>query len=120
MVEIQTIPVLIVDDHRDAAEALGDLLESEGHQVRTCYDGSAALAIAAEYRPQAVILDIGLPDVDGYEVARQLRALLPDVKLLALSGWLEEDREQAKQSGFDYYLTKPVQMAELQKLLTAR
>jgi PAS domain S-box-containing protein len=113
--------ILIVDDHRDAADALSDLIESSGHHVKACYDGAAAVEMAKEYRPQVVILDIGLPDVNGYEVARQLREILPNAILVALSGWLPEGNfERARTAGFDYYLTKPVQLQELQDLLASR
>jgi CheY-like chemotaxis protein len=113
--------VMIVDDHRDAADALAALLESFGYEVATCYDGLAALETARTYRPQAVILDIGLPGMSGYEVARRLREALPDARLIALSGWLfDEHLDQAHQAGFDHYLVKPVQFGQLQQLLAER
>jgi two-component system CheB/CheR fusion protein len=79
----------------------------------------AALISATSFRPEVVVLDIGLPDVSGYDVARQLREILPDVTLIALSGWLPEGNiEQVRQAGFDHYLVKPVQFGELNKLLS--
>jgi two-component system CheB/CheR fusion protein len=109
--------VLIVDDHRDAADALAALLASSGHQVVTCYQGPAAIERAESYRPQVVILDIALPGMDGYEVARRLREKLPNAMLIALTGWLaEENSARAHKAGFDHYMVKPVQFAELQKL----
>jgi two-component system CheB/CheR fusion protein len=110
--------ILIVDDHRDAANALAALLEGSGHETAACYEGKAAIETAKSYRPKVVILDIGLPGMDGYEVAQQLRELLPNVKLIALSGWVaEEDSRRARNAGFDHYLVKPLQLVELQKLL---
>ena len=110
-----------MDDHRDAADAMAALLESSGHEVASCYDGPSALEVAKNYRPEAMILDIGLPGMDGYEVARRLRQMLPDGLLIALTGWVdEEDSARARVAGFDYYLAKPVQFTELQKLLTNR
>jgi two-component system, chemotaxis family, CheB/CheR fusion protein len=116
---LQGRKILIVDDHRDAADALHALLESSGHQVATSYNGAAGLDSAKSFQPEVVVLDIGLPDISGYDVARQLREILPDVTLIALSGWLpEENIEQARQAGFNHYLTKPVQFGELNKLLS--
>jgi CheY-like chemotaxis protein/two-component sensor histidine kinase len=110
--------ILIIDDHRDAADALAGLLESSGHEVVTCYEGPAAIERAKSFRPQVIILDIGLPEMNGYEVARRLRQTLPDVKLIALTGWsAEENSTHAREAGFDHYMVKPVQLAELQKLL---
>jgi two-component system CheB/CheR fusion protein len=110
--------VLIVDDHRDAANALAALLESSGHEVAACYEGSAALEKATSLQPQVVIVDIGLPGMDGYEVARRMRDLLPNAMLIALTGWVaEENSVRAREAGFDHYMVKPVQLAELQKLL---
>jgi two-component system, chemotaxis family, CheB/CheR fusion protein len=111
--------ILIVDDHHDAANALGTLLQSSGHEVATCYDGPAALQKASSYLPQVVILDIGLPGMSGYEVARRLREMLPNAELIALSGWAaDRNSAQATEAGFDHYIIKPVQIAELEKLLT--
>jgi CheY-like chemotaxis protein len=110
---------LIVDDHRDAAEALRALLESSGHEVVTCYDGASAFQAAKDYQPQVVILDIGLPDVSGYEVASRLRESLPQVVLIALSGRSREETV-ARDSLFNHYMTKPVKIGELQKLLSDR
>ncbi len=110
--------ILIVDDHRDAADALAALLESFGHEVVACYEGPAAIETAKSCRPQVVILDIGLPGMNGYQVARQIRKMLPDARLIALTGWVAEDNStQAQEAGFDHYLVKPVQLAELEKLL---
>jgi two-component system, sensor histidine kinase len=112
--------ILVVDDNRDAAESLAILLRMLGHDVRTVYDGPQAIAQAEIYRPDLLLLDIGLPGMDGYEVARRLR-LEPrasGAKLVALTGYArEEDRRRAQAAGFDYHLVKPVAFESLKKLL---
>jgi PAS domain S-box-containing protein len=114
--------VLVVDDNVDAAESLVALLEVWGHEATACHDGPSALDAVASLRPQVVLLDIGLPGMDGYEVARQVLAL-PDnpVRLLAaLTGYgQQEDRERSAHAGFDVHLTKPVDPARLRELLAA-
>jgi PAS domain S-box-containing protein len=103
--------ILVVDDNRDAAQSLSLLLASDGHEVLQAYDGHTALETAVVERPQVVLLDIGLPGMDGYEVARALRQhpVLKMTRLIALSGYGREiDREQARTAGFNAYLTKPV------------
>jgi two-component system CheB/CheR fusion protein len=111
--------VLVVDDNRDAAESLAVLLRAAGHQVETANDGNAALAAARRFVPTAVLLDIGLPGMDGYEVARQLRREPGRPPLLvAITGYgQEEDRRQALAAGFDEYLVKPADFATLTQLL---
>jgi CheY-like chemotaxis protein len=112
--------VLVVDDNRDAAQTLGLLLELCGHEVRVAHDGREALAIAEAFRPDAVLLDIGLPELDGYAVARALRGegWARDLELIALTGWgQDEDRQKARDAGFDRHLTKPVDPDALQRLL---
>ena len=114
--------VLVVDDNHDAVESLALLLELWGHDVRSAYDGPTALAIAAEYSPDTVLLDIGLPGMNGYELARCLRDLAGPRSLLlvAITGYgQDEDRQRAQEAGIDYHLVKPVEAAELLKLLTA-
>ena len=114
--------VLVVDDNRDFANTLAELLETFGHEVRTVYDGRAAVAIAAEYRPDAVLLDIGLPEMNGYEVARELREVpgLAQVRLVAFTGYgQEEDRRRVREAGFDFHLVKPVEAVELARLIDA-
>jgi CheY-like chemotaxis protein len=113
--------VLIVDDHRDAAHAMAALLESSGHIVEACFEGTAALKKAETYRPDVIILDIGLPGMDGYEVARRMRELLPEAMLIALTGWVADDNAaRAREAGFDHYMVKPVQFPEVQRLLASR
>jgi CheY-like chemotaxis protein len=108
--------VLVVDDNVDAAESLGLLLEVWGHEVRTAHDGPAALAVAEEFEPDLVLLDIGLPGMDGYEVARRLRSTA--AVLVALTGYgLREDAERARAAGFAAHVVKPASPERLQQLL---
>jgi CheY-like chemotaxis protein len=110
--------VLVVDDNSDAAQMLEFLLTTENHTVRTAINGNDALIVADKFDPEVVLLDIGLPDLDGYEVARRLRQKNPSSLLIAVSGWgQEEDRRRALEAGFDYHLVKPVEFEELWKLL---
>ncbi|WP_020160968.1 hybrid sensor histidine kinase/response regulator [Methylobacter marinus] len=109
--------ILVVDDNRDAAQSLSLLLNTVGHAVSLAYDGHAALETALAERPEVVLLDIGLPGMDGYTVARALRQHpgLEKTHLIALSGYGRQvDREQARKAGFNGYLTKPVDFDELQ------
>ena len=112
--------VLVVDDNIDAADTLSALLEMSSHVTRVANDGHQAIAMAAEFQPQVVFLDIGLPGMDGYEVARRLR-VTPGVEraiLVALTGWgTREDRERSSQAGFDHHLTKPADMNTVEALL---
>jgi len=113
--------ILVVDDNVDAADTLGILLQAMGHELRLAYDGPGALRAAADFRPDVVLLDIGMPGMDGYEVARRLRALpgLEKVMLVALTGYgQEEDRQRSEQFGFNTHLLKPVDLDELQSVLT--
>jgi two-component system CheB/CheR fusion protein len=112
--------ILAVDDNADAAESLALLLGVLGHEVRTAGDGPAALEAAAAFRPDVVLLDIGLPGMDGYEVARRMRdqAGLKETLLVAVTGYgQEEDRRRAEQAGFDAHLTKPAHPNELLAVL---
>jgi CheY-like chemotaxis protein len=109
--------VLVVDDNVDAADSIGKILAAFGHQVRCEYDGPCALAAARDYRPEVVLLDIGLPGMDGYEVARKLREIdeLKGVLIIAVTGYgQEEDRRRSRASGFNEHLTKPVDPETLQ------
>jgi PAS domain S-box-containing protein len=112
--------VLVVDDNVDSAEILAKLLRRSGHDVRTAYTGPAALLAAAAYLPDVVLLDIGLPGLNGYEVARQLRhdPRLKDVRLVAMTGYGQEsDLQLAREAGFDKHLVKPVNFPEVQGIL---
>jgi signal transduction histidine kinase/ActR/RegA family two-component response regulator len=114
------VRVLVVDDNADAAQMLATLLEAHGHVVSVEYDGTGGLARALRERPEVMLLDIGLPDMDGHELARRLRAS-PDTAnamLVALTGYGQsEDRERARQAGFDRHLVKPADLSELLRIL---
>jgi signal transduction histidine kinase len=111
--------ILVVDDNVDAAEALAELLREYGHNVRTAHGAGSGINEALRMRPEIVLLDISMPDVDGYAVARRLRAELAGATLVALTGYGEHrHRERSREAGFDHHLTKPVDMRELEKLLT--
>jgi CheY-like chemotaxis protein/two-component sensor histidine kinase len=112
--------LLLVDDNVDAVHSLALLLGQLGHEVRTAYDGATGLDVARQFQPEVVILDIGLPGMDGYEVARRIRAdmALEHVKLVALTGYGQrEDRGRALAAGFDHHLIKPTDLATLQGVL---
>ena len=114
--------VLVVDDNVDAAESIAMLLRLFGHQVRCEYDGRSALDAVRRYRPDVILLDIGLPEVDGYEVARQIREMddLRGTHIVAVTGYAqEEDRKRSQAAGFDHHLTKPVDPEALQSFLQA-
>jgi DNA-binding response OmpR family regulator len=108
-----------VDDNHDSADALAMLLRLSGHEVVTAYDGSEALTTAAQRQPDVILLDIGLPGLNGYDVAQRIRRQRGnDVVLVALTGWgQEEDRRLSAQAGFDAHLVKPVDYAGLTSLL---
>ena len=115
-----SLRVLIVDDNRDAAESLARLLEISGHDVRVASNGAAAVAEATSVRPDVVVLDIGLPGMDGYEVARRLRELPSGaaILLIAMTGYgSAEDRAKSAESGIDHHLVKPINFADLEQLL---
>jgi len=112
--------ILVVDDNRDAAESLAMLLEIEGHDIRIAHDGPEALRTLESFRPQVILLDIGLPGMNGYEVARRIRTSveLQGVTLAALTGWgQEEDRRRTKEAGFDHHLVKPADPADVIRIL---
>jgi PAS domain S-box-containing protein len=113
--------ILVVDDLKDSAQSLAMLLKLMGNEVRTAYDGEEAVRVAEEYRPEVILLDIGLPKLNGYEAARRIRERLRrNVQMIALSGWGgEEDRRRAAEAGFNAHMTKPVELDALQKLLHA-
>jgi CheY-like chemotaxis protein len=110
--------VLIVDDDADAAEALGEFVGSLGHDVRTAADGPGALALACEWRAEVVLLDIGLPGMDGFEVARALRRLAqPPAAVFAVSGYGAD--QGSPEAAFDAHLVKPIELDTLEQLLAA-
>ena len=112
--------LLVVDDNKDAAESMSMLLEMWGHDVAYAYDGPTALETAEQWRPEAVFLDIGLPGMDGYEVAERLRELpqAKDAVLIAITGYgQEDDRLRSRQAGIDHHLVKPVAPDALRNLI---
>jgi len=115
-----SLRILVVDDNLDSAESLALLLQFGGHDVRMAHEGQAALDTAVAFLPHVVVLDIGLPKMDGYEVARRLRQqpAIMNSSLVALTGYgQDEDRQRSKDAGFDHHLVKPVDPTELQALL---
>ena len=114
--------VLVVDDNHDAAQVLCMLLQSIGVDVEAVDSGPAALAIIPDYRPNVILMDIGMPCMDGNEVARRIRQQpeFNDIKLIAVTGWgQEKDRQRSKESGFDHHLTKPVSFQDLKDLVAS-
>ena len=112
--------VLVVDDNIDAAETLAELLQLCGHEVRVAHDGLSALQAASEYLPGVVLLDIGLPHMDGFEVAKQIRqqSALKGVVLVALTGYGQaSDLKRSVEAGFDFHLTKPADFTQIEKIL---
>ncbi len=119
-VDAAPVNVLVVDDNRDAGESIGMLLGHLGAEVRVAEDGTQALAAFEVHRPRIVFLDIGMPGMDGYELARRMRAMPPDpeVTLVALTGWgQDDDRKRVLGAGFDHHMVKPAQIEALQSLL---
>ncbi len=111
--------VLIVDDNVDAADTLTEMLRASGHDVDTAYDGLAAIGAVDSHRPDVVLLDIGLPKLNGYDVARKVRQSDPQrrIVLVAVTGWgQDEDRRRSQQAGFDHHLVKPVDPASLDRI----
>ena len=118
----QHLRCLVVEDNPDAARMLAVALELEGHQVELAFDGRQAVDAAATFRPDAVVLDVGLPRMNGYDAARAIRRLpgLADVPIIALTGYgLELDRNRSREAGFDHHLVKPVSMGALLRVLSA-
>jgi PAS domain S-box-containing protein len=114
------LQILLADDNEDAAGSLTMLLQFDGHEVHTVHDGLAAVEAAARLQPDVVLLDIGMPELNGYEAARRIRSL-PEggrMQLIALTGWgQEEDRRSAQEAGFDAHFTKPIDLVALQRML---
>lgn len=116
-----TVPrVLVVDDNKDSAQTLGMMLKIMGNDVRTAHDGLEAIEQAADYRPHVILLDLGMPKLNGYDVCRRIREQDwgSDIMIIALTGWGQaEDRQRTKEAGFDHHLVKPVDVAKLNELL---
>ena len=112
--------ILVVDDNVDAAESLKLLLECWGESVEIAHDGATALSIAEQQRPAIVLLDLGLPGMDGYQIAERLRQQANGTppRLIAVTGYgRDEDRERTRAAGFDRHLLKPLDLERLRKLL---
>jgi CheY-like chemotaxis protein len=111
---------LIADDNRDAAESMGMLLRLMGNDVRTVFDGMEAVEEAETFRPDLILLDIGMPKLNGYDAARRIREQdwSQDTTLVALTGWgREDDKRKAAEAGFDRHFTKPIDPAALERLI---
>jgi CheY-like chemotaxis protein len=112
--------ILIADDNRDAAESMGMLLRLMGNDVRTVFDGVEAVEEAETFRPDLILLDIGMPKLNGYDAARRIRekGWSQDTTLVALTGWgREDDKRKAAEAGFDRHFTKPIDPAVLERLI---
>jgi CheY-like chemotaxis protein len=112
--------ILVVDDNEPSALTLTWALEMFGHEVRTCYDGASAVTMAGAFAPQVVLLDLGMPNMDGYETCRQMRlgssAITP--RIVAQTGWGDAaTRQKTADAGFDYHFTKPVDLDALARLI---
>jgi signal transduction histidine kinase len=116
-----SLRILVADDNRDAAESLTAMLELYGHHVRTVHDGEAAVGAAFEFQPQVILLDIGMPKLNGYEVCRRLRSTAAgaDMTVIAITGWSQPtDHEMSRKAGFDHHLVKPVDPAAVVTLIS--
>ena len=112
--------MLVVDDNVDTVTTLQMLVQESGHDVRTAYDGSAAVEAALDYRPDVVLLDIGLPGLNGFEVAKRIRQqpALRDAVLVAMTGYgREADRRRSQEAGFDHHLVKPADFGKVLQIL---
>jgi CheY-like chemotaxis protein len=110
--------VLLVDDNEDARELLAGLLELQGYEIQSAGDAAGALEIATRWKPEVIVLDLGLPEVDGWQLAGQLRQVegLAQVRIVALTGYgTEHDRERSREAGIDVHLLKPVEISQLTK-----
>ena len=116
----RSLRVLVVDDNVDTAETLTMLLKESGYDVRTAHDGPTALEAALDYRPNVMLLDIGLPGLDGFEVAKRMRQqpILQKVVLVAMTGYGQDaDRQRSQEAGFDHHLVKPVDFGNVEQIL---
>ena len=112
--------ILVVDDNRDSADSLAQLLSLTGNDTRTAHDGEEGVALADQFRPDVVLLDIGLPKLNGYEVCRKIREQPwgKSMAVVALTGWgQDDDRRKSKEAGFNGHMVKPVDLTELMRLL---
>jgi CheY-like chemotaxis protein len=119
--ESESMRILVVDDNIDAAESLALLLRLDGHSVRTAYTASAALEQVSSLQSDVILLDIGLPEMDGYQVARRIRATGSLARLVALTGYGQaEDIKRGRAAGFDAHLLKPVDLPALNEILVSQ
>lgn len=112
--------VLVVDDNQDGAESMTFLLQSMGQEVTTAHDGLEAVERAESFRPRIVLMDIGLPKLNGYEAAKRIRDMPGggEIVMVALTGWgQDEDRRRSQEAGFDHHWVKPVDLQKLRELL---
>ena len=112
--------VLVVDDNKDSAQTLAMMLKIMGNDIRTAHDGLEAVEKAQEYLPNVILLDLGMPKLNGYDVCRRIREQTwgLNMVIIALTGWGQaEDRQRTKEAGFDHHLVKPVDVAKLKELL---
>jgi len=117
---MQRLRVLIVDDNKDSADTLHQLVESMGQDVVSVYDGASAIAALEAFRPDLVMLDIGMPHMSGYDVAQRIGAIMGGLRpaLMAITGWGQEaDKLRAREMGFDYHFVKPVGEESLRSVL---
>lgn len=115
-----SLRILIVDDNRDGADSLAMMLRIMGNDTQTAYDGQEGVRISDEFRPDVVLLDIGLPKLNGYEACRRIREQPwgKDIVLVAVTGWgQEDDRRRSQEAGFNFHMAKPVDIAALEELL---
>ena len=115
--------ILVADDDQDSAESLAMLFQMMGHEVRSALNGVEAIALAADFQPDLIVLDIGMPGLDGYEVCRRIRQQpgAHTIVIAALTGWTrDEDRDRSQEAGFDYHLVKPVEPDVLVQLVRSK
>ena len=112
--------MLVVDDNVDLVDMLAMVVEAGGHHVRKAFDGRSAISAALEYQPHLILLDVGMPDMNGMEVAQELRRHpeMSGTRIVALTGWGQaEDRRRTAEAGFDDHLTKPADPSQIQRIL---
>ncbi len=115
---IPPLRVLVVDDQRDEADPMAQLLTFRGYSVKVAYGSREALRVATEFRPDVLVCDLGLPEMNGYELAKQLKEHLPEAVLIATTGHIDGAYSlQAREAGFHHFFTKPVSLAKLRQVL---
>ena len=115
-----SLRVMVVDDNHDTADVLAAILKLSGHDVRSLYDGPSAIKTALEFLPHVILMDVGLPQLDGYEVAKKIRELptIKDVVMVAVTGYAGTvDRVKSYQAGFNNHLAKPASVEDVQRIL---